>query len=378
MAEEYARINQLNIEQIQNQTALLGKSREENEVSKARTELLKRESDEIRKLQEQRSRLTEDQQAAGLGGVIDAQIAKIKEQTQADIESTETAIRNNQEKLRSDSLRLFSIQNQVTVERDLRKIQDDINKSTLSEMQRRQYDILAAARERAATEIAAEQTRRGSLLTDQEKLKFYDEAYKGTQELIAAEEEMFAKSRQFSTGWKQAFNEFVDSATNAAEQGRRIFQNLTQGMEDLLFKFVKTGRFEFNNFVQGMVDTLLRSQIQQLMANVLGGGLGAPAGGGGGRGGLLGGALIPGFLAKGGPANANRPYIVGERGPELFVPNTTGTVVPNGQFGGGSGGTVTYNINAVDAMSFKQMLAKDPSFLYAVTEQGRRTLPGAA
>jgi hypothetical protein len=50
--------------------------------------------------------------------------------------------------------------------------------------------------------------------------------------------------------------------------------------------------------------------------------------------------------------------------------------VPNDQLGMGGSTSVTYNINAVDAMSFKQMIAKDPSFLYAVTEQGRRTLPG--
>ena len=49
--------------------------------------------------------------------------------------------------------------------------------------------------------------------------------------------------------------------------------------------------------------------------------------------------------------------------------------MPNNALGGG-GGNVTYNINAVDAMSFKQMLAQDPTFLHAVAEQGRRRLPG--
>ena len=46
---------------------------------------------------------------------------------------------------------------------------------------------------------------------------------------------------------------------------------------------------------------------------------------------------IPG-LAHGGPAQAGRPYVVGEKGPELFVPKTSGTVVPNNkmQMGGGS------------------------------------------
>ena len=42
---------------------------------------------------------------------------------------------------------------------------------------------------------------------------------------------------------------------------------------------------------------------------------------------------IPG-LAVGGPASAGRPYLVGERGPELFVPGSNGNVVPNNQMGG--------------------------------------------
>lgn len=44
---------------------------------------------------------------------------------------------------------------------------------------------------------------------------------------------------------------------------------------------------------------------------------------------------IPTFRAAGGPLNANQAAIVGERGPELFIPSTAGTVVPNGQAGGG-------------------------------------------
>jgi phage-related protein len=42
---------------------------------------------------------------------------------------------------------------------------------------------------------------------------------------------------------------------------------------------------------------------------------------------------IPTFRATGGPLNANQAAIVGERGPELFVPSGAGTVVPNGQLG---------------------------------------------
>jgi hypothetical protein len=54
------------------------------------------------------------------------------------------------------------------------------------------------------------------------------------------------------------------------------------------------------------------------------------------------------MLATGGLANANQPYIVGERGPELFVPSGNGRVVPNNKLGGG-GGNIYINVSgAID------------------------------
>jgi len=73
----------------------------------------------------------------------------------------------------------------------------------------------------------------------------------------------------------------------------------------------------------------------------------------------------------------NKVSVVGEKGPELFVPKTAGTIVPNGAFGGGQtiNTAVSYNISAVDAQSFKTLLARDPEFIHNVAEQGRRSLP---
>ncbi|MBF0428886.1 MAG: hypothetical protein HQL94_08190, partial [Magnetococcales bacterium] len=36
------------------------------------------------------------------------------------------------------------------------------------------------------------------------------------------------------------------------------------------------------------------------------------------------------FRAKGGPVESGQPYVVGERGPEWFVPSSSGTIIPNG------------------------------------------------
>jgi hypothetical protein len=59
-----------------------------------------------------------------------------------------------------------------------------------------------------------------------------------------------------------------------------------------------------------------------------------------------GGAAVAGFLAEGGPALPGKAYVVGERGPELFVPSTAGAVVPNHQLAGAAAGTYNISINA--------------------------------
>ena len=84
------------------------------------------------------------------------------------------------------------------------------------------------------------------------------------------------------------------------------------------------------------LDEIASQAITSGIGNLFGSG--QSSGGGGGLGGLLGGALtsllgLPG-RATGGPVSPGSPYVVGERGPELFVPTSAGRVETNG--GGGS------------------------------------------
>lgn len=51
---------------------------------------------------------------------------------------------------------------------------------------------------------------------------------------------------------------------------------------------------------------------------------------------FLGSAIGGLFRAEGGPVAAGQPYVVGERGPEWFVPHQGGTVIPNGSAPGGT------------------------------------------
>jgi TP901 family phage tail tape measure protein len=55
--------------------------------------------------------------------------------------------------------------------------------------------------------------------------------------------------------------------------------------------------------------------------------------------------LADSFRAGGGPVEAGQPYMVGEQGPEMFVPGSNGTVVPNE---GGGMGNVSINLNVTE------------------------------
>ena len=73
-------------------------------------------------------------------------------------------------------------------------------------------------------------------------------------------------------------------------------------------------------------------------------GAGAPAAVAGG--GIFSGAGPYQFKAAGGSVMGGTPYVVGEKGPELFVPGRSGTIVPNNQLGGGGATNVVVNVDA--------------------------------
>jgi lambda family phage tail tape measure protein len=185
----------------------------------------------------------------------------------------------------------------------------------------------------------------------------------GAEKLTETQQKLEEQRRSWSYGWKRAITEYIDDITNGAKQAERIFRRFTQSMEDAIVDFAKTGKFNFRSFLNSILEDLLRSQVRQLIGQIFN------AGGGGRTGSSIGKLL--GF-ANGGIIPTNSPVLVGERGPEIISGAAGRVVTPNNQIGSTS---VTYNINAVDAMSFKQMLAQDPSFLYAVTQQGARSVP---
>lgn len=111
----------------------------------------------------------------------------------------------------------------------------------------------------------------------------------------------------------------------------------------------------------------------------------ASAGGGGGFNlgksfsGAISSALgFGGFFAEGGSPPVGKISVVGERGPELFVPKVPGTIIPNG--GGGGGTAVSLTINAPGAtaetiMMIRRELANAaPMIIQAANQNTMRTM----
>lgn len=296
--------------------------------------------------------------------ILEAGIGRINQQYGEQVNILNELLTKKEEELRLNSLNEFTRKQQMDIERQLQKIQDDTAKLTMTEIERKYFDIAAAARDSAKAAIEAEAARRGSPLSAAEEQEFFRVAKENAEKLAEATRKHNEQSRTWSTGWKKAYKEYADNAGNAARTAENVFKKSTQGMEDAIVNFAKTGKFEWKGFVNSILEELLRAQVRQLIAKTFNiGGLGGGGGGGGGGS----NSLFGGFFATGGMIPAGRFGVVGESGPELVQgPANVTPMTPS---------NITYNINAVDAMSFKQMVASDPSFLFAVTEQGRRSLP---
>jgi hypothetical protein len=148
---------------------------------------------------------------------------------------------------------------------------------------------------------------------------------------------------------------------------------LNQALNGSIDSWEDLGRVALD-VLQAIIDKMVEAQQAATQGSGNGGGIfgtilqltgaafGAFAGGGATVGGSFGagnttGAGGAGFSylgyggprAGGGPVMPNRAFLVGEMGPELFVPKLPGHVIPNGALGGGGGVTLNVTINAPGA-----------------------------
>jgi len=395
---EYEKQQRLNLQKLNLETQLVGKSEDEKQLREAQNQLAQQYSDVQDQLIKKRQTLGKEEQY--LAGVINEQIKKNAEGFNKQFEALTNSITAQQTAKMLEEDRKRTMDNITkSMEQQLR-IQEALTGQRLSlisqgqdvtfarsqigqgDLQKQMMNIAEANRKaglEASRAFAAAFDEGGDGLTPERAKQLQDgldAIAKGYQDITTAQQDNLNLSRTWSAGWSEAFANYRDAAQNAAEQSKTYFDTFTKGFEDAFVKMVQTGKLSFKDLANSLIADFARIQAKKALLGIFDMGGADSTGSGFGIGTFFSSiGKIFGF-ANGGNPPVGRPSIVGERGPELFVPRSAGTIVPAGQFGGGGNMTaVTYNINAVDASSFRSLVARDPEFIHNVAEQGRRSLP---
>lgn len=400
VGKQYANNHKHRMMDLQLETILVGKTEDQVELFRALDQQAHQLEDTIKSLNEKRAEwaVGNEEQRKSLH-LIDAEKAKLIELSEARRDELILTITNLQSTRLLEKARLADIENMTKAMEAQLRVQEALSSARLSIIGQQQDVAFAGAQagrspfERQMAEIK-EGARKAALeagrafaqafedtgdgMTPEQAqafadgLKAIEDGYKA---IAAAQLENLEASRTWEAGWTEAFNAYKDSAQNAAEQSKTYFETFTRGVEDAFVRFVQTGKLSFKDLANSLIADFARIQAKKALTGLFNMG----GGGGGGFGSLFGGiGKLFGF-ANGGNPPVGVPSIVGERGPELFVPRNAGTIIPNHMLGSGSNQTmVTYNIQAVDAASFQQLVARDPKFLHAVVEKGRRSMPQGA
>jgi hypothetical protein len=204
---------------------------------------------------------------------------------------------------------------------------------------------------------------------------------------IQAEKEFYASRRSLevdaTTEQIKARNDVRLGISKAMEQMARsmdpinLAQQATLGLfskiDDSIRELVTTGRTSFGDlarsFGQMIVEMMLKQQVAKAASAATG---------------FL-GTLFEGlFKAEGGPVKGGQPYIVGEKGPELFVPPSAGSIIPNNKMASAAPASamastanntyITNNISAIDAKSVAQLFAENRRVLFGSVQMEQKEL----
>jgi hypothetical protein len=142
----------------------------------------------------------------------------------------------------------------------------------------------------------------------------------GTGSLVPANDQVI-------DGIAQSLSEIPDAAGRANESLLMVAQSgiasLADGLTAVIMGTAKLGDV-FKQVAGQIIADLIRIQIQKLLMNALGSAIGAPGLG-----------SFGGARAAGGPVVRGKTYLVGEKGPELFSPGSSGQIISNDNAAGG-------------------------------------------
>ena len=135
-------------------------------------------------------------------------------------------------------------------------------------------------------------------------------------------------------------NRELDKELELTERIESAYKSLSNSINNDIKQGIKgliQGTSTLGDLLNNIADKFLEVGLDYLLFGSILGSRGKPGGG------LL-GAI--GLFANGGSPPVGKPSIVGEKGPELFVPRSSGTIIPNHKLGGGGSTNISVNVDA--------------------------------
>jgi lambda family phage tail tape measure protein len=196
-----------------------------------------------------------------------------------------------------------------------------------------------------------------------------------TERYLRAQNQAVKAQREgaFGEGFMKEGAKFFRDLPTELENGAKAFSSVMGNMESALDNFVRTGKLSFKSLARSIIQDLIAIQLKASASSIFKTLLGS-FGFMNNQGGMeLSGSL--GF-ADGGNPPVGKASIVGERGPELFVPRTAGTIIPNHALAGMGGTTMVTNnyINAIDTKSFEERLYGSSNAIWAANQYANKSL----
>jgi len=241
----------------------------------------------------------------------------------------------------------------IQTRREQKELNDTITKGAGEEVAKaleKQQGILDGINERL---INANGRTKKSLETKKKEVLEDIKLLEGRQQTLEKEEEITAEKDKQNQKQKEA-EELINKQKEATEKLKEKMMEVGEEIEGSIKNNLRdaiTGAKTFGEAMTGVLnkirDKIIDAQIDKVFGS-FGENFGKGKQGGKGLGGFLGG-IIGGLFADGGRPPVGKASIVGERGPEIFVPKVGGTIIPNEQIGGG-GDSIVNNIQvSVDA-----------------------------
>ena len=224
-----------------------------------------------------------------------------------------------------------------------------------AEMYRKELEIMRDARNRI------DDAKAKGILPEGYDTKILEDARNQIDLMLQKQQELKDARNDPWLALKESLETYKESARDAGTQIRDMAQNTFQSMEDFFVKFATTGKLEFSDLVNSIIADIARMYAKKATAslfdflfNMAGDSIasgfssifGSSGSGSSGVGFKYDASQFASnleFRASGGPVSGKSAYIVGEQGPELFVPNTNGQIIPNNRLGAGSGISIRIN-----------------------------------